>query len=522
MTQTVRPLQPLPDYGTTLVVKGSQEPRISTPPLRELTPETSYGFAVIEFARDVLEEPLLEWQANLVIRIGELLSDGKPRFKKILILIARQNGKTHLVKVLAAYWMAVERVNWIAGTSSTLKMAKEAWSQTYKAFLNSPVLAPLIARYRTDNTDPHFATVDDSKYMPTASNDSSLRGFTIDRLIIDELRKHKDYRAWDSAIYTVRTKPYSQVICISNAGSDESTVLNDLRTSAIEYIDSNGFTGDQRLGLFEWSADRDDDPMLPETWAKANPSMGLLNPVTRDLVLDPADIYGDAVRATATGGEALSGFLTEVLCMHVPAMDNAISPSAWKACAVAESKMLPNIGSKSVWAFDVNYNGDKAVLLAAVDVEGTVQVDVIKEWRGSELNNVVADLTRLGNKYKPTDLLYVPTRASATYIAALRDKALIRGTKVRELRGDDISAAAMGFADAVAARRIQHSNDELLTDHALGAEKKRAGDRWTYTRARGKGSVHALYAAAAAWYGTQTQGPAPDFTMYTIKPKEGS
>jgi hypothetical protein len=35
-------------------VKGRVEPRIFTPPLRELTPETSYGFAVIEFARDVL------------------------------------------------------------------------------------------------------------------------------------------------------------------------------------------------------------------------------------------------------------------------------------------------------------------------------------------------------------------------------------------------------------------------------------------------------------------------------------
>ena len=33
---------------------GSTEPRIWTPPLRELTEETSLGFAVIKFATDVL------------------------------------------------------------------------------------------------------------------------------------------------------------------------------------------------------------------------------------------------------------------------------------------------------------------------------------------------------------------------------------------------------------------------------------------------------------------------------------
>ena len=36
-------------------VKGYETPRIYTPPLRELTPETSAGFDVVDFARDVLQ-----------------------------------------------------------------------------------------------------------------------------------------------------------------------------------------------------------------------------------------------------------------------------------------------------------------------------------------------------------------------------------------------------------------------------------------------------------------------------------
>lgn len=41
---------------------GSETPRIYTPPLRELTPDTSYGFSVIEFADKVLGVNLFPWE----------------------------------------------------------------------------------------------------------------------------------------------------------------------------------------------------------------------------------------------------------------------------------------------------------------------------------------------------------------------------------------------------------------------------------------------------------------------------
>src|ERR1041384_5823800 len=89
-------------------VLGSVTPRLFPAPLITgppddcpcgrcaLTPETTYGFAVIVFARDVLKMPLDPWQEFLVIHAGELLADNRPRFKKILLIVARQNGKTTL------------------------------------------------------------------------------------------------------------------------------------------------------------------------------------------------------------------------------------------------------------------------------------------------------------------------------------------------------------------------------------------------------------------------------------------
>lgn len=74
---------------------GSEVPRIYTPPLRELTPETSLGFACIEFAEEVLMMSLYPWQAWLLIHMLELLpdGDGELRFRTVVVLASRQNGK---------------------------------------------------------------------------------------------------------------------------------------------------------------------------------------------------------------------------------------------------------------------------------------------------------------------------------------------------------------------------------------------------------------------------------------------
>ena len=52
--------------------KGSTQPRIFTPPLRELTPDTSLGFAAIEFATEVCNIELFPWQRWLLVHALEL------------------------------------------------------------------------------------------------------------------------------------------------------------------------------------------------------------------------------------------------------------------------------------------------------------------------------------------------------------------------------------------------------------------------------------------------------------------
>ena len=85
--------------------QGCETPRIFTPPLRELTPETSLGFSVIDFSADVVGVELLPWQRWLLVHALEILPDRSFRFRNVVVLVARQNGKSTLAQILSLWFM---------------------------------------------------------------------------------------------------------------------------------------------------------------------------------------------------------------------------------------------------------------------------------------------------------------------------------------------------------------------------------------------------------------------------------
>ena len=79
-------------------LNGSTVPRVYTEPLCELTRETSLGFDIIDFARDVLEVDLLPWEEWFLVHAFEIVGDFDGewhfRFRTVVAIIGRQNGKT--------------------------------------------------------------------------------------------------------------------------------------------------------------------------------------------------------------------------------------------------------------------------------------------------------------------------------------------------------------------------------------------------------------------------------------------
>lgn len=511
--------------GTVGHVVGCTVPRLWTRPLRELTPETSYGFAVIDFARDTLRLPLDPWEEWVVIHLGELLPDGRPRFRKLLLLVARQNGKTHLLVVLTLFWMFIEQVSMVLGTSTKLDYAQESWSKAYRLARRIPALACEIPRkggIRKANGEQVFwrATKEEeeyeegSRYKIAASNEEGGRSLTIDRLVLDELRQHHDYSAHDAAEPATSAVAHAQIVGLSNAGSLKSVVLNDWREEALHFIETG--EGDYRVGLFEYSAPEGSDPRDIEALRMANPNLGIRK--------DPNDLLAAGHAAVRKGGLRLTGFMTEHMCITVRLLNPAISPEGWKAGALPGT--MDKLRDKIATCFDVSPDNQHVTLLAAAvepfDVEypdGSIESrdrirgEVIAVWEGpGAVRQFVSDLPGWMRRVKPRSLRWFPGGPAATVAsdikaaqAVAKDEHATAEQKrhafpddlvVEEIKGET-TAVCMALAELVGSRVIVHSDDDLLNAHVGGAEKLHVGELWRFTR-RGADHCDAAYALAGA------------------------
>lgn len=472
---------------------GRIEPRLFTPPLRELTPETSYGFAVIAFARDVLGEPLDPWQEWLVIRAGELLPDGRPRFRQVLIIVARQNGKTHLLKVLSLFWLFVEQWPLILGMSTSLETAKDSWSRAVETATSNKLLSTFLEKNAVlrGNNDVHFKTSEGCKYRIAAANSKGGRGMSIDRLIIDELREHAKWDAINAAVPAMNARPFAQAFFITSMGDDSSVVLDSLRESALDFLKTGD--GDYRLGIFEWSAPDGMDVLNKEAWVYANPNLGYR--------IEVGVIEGLAKRAAKQLGEVEAGFRTEYLCQRVRALDAAVNPALWAECFIP-GDLLAERG-RIVLFIDVSPDQQHASLVAAaVMADGRVRVEVVQSWEGPGCTRKLRnELPGWIEKIRPKVIGWMPNGPAASLAADLADRKgkldwPPRGVTVSEIR-EEVSAVCMALAELVQTKQVVHSNQPLLNTHVTGASKLWNGDRWRFSR-KGEGHCDAAYAAAGA------------------------
>ena len=258
---------------------GKTEPRLFTPPLRKLTRNTTLGYDVIDYSEHVLKQKLYPWQEWFFIHaleiVGSLNSKWRFRFRTVLLLISRQNGKTVASKVLASFFLNVLRVSNVFGTSLSLDKAEEVWEGVIKDQEESPVLNKQIERIARSNGNKRLFLKDGRVYKVGAPTRRAGRGDSNDLVMLDEIREHRDWETWSAAAASINAKPNGLIVCFSNAGDPDSVVLRQLRSKAIGTGDDfGGDVDDTTLGLFEWSAPDGAATDDLEALAQANPAMG--------------------------------------------------------------------------------------------------------------------------------------------------------------------------------------------------------------------------------------------------------
>jgi hypothetical protein len=445
---------------------GREQPRLFTEPLRKLTRATSHGFALADFSEDVLGQPLLPWQKWLAIHALELDRGGGYRFRTVVVLVGRQSGKTHFMRTLALWRLYIDGARLVLSVAQSLDIAREAWRAACEDVTAIPMLTREHDRTARTNGDEYLGLSGGRRWKIGAANRAAGRGLSVDLLLMDELREQRSWDAWAALSSTTLARPRGQTFGISNAGDDESVVLNHLRDAALA-------GEDQTLGIFEWSAPDGCELDDPEAWAQSCPGLGHTvdeRAIRSKLATDPPAV-----------------FRTEVLCQRVDSLaDVAVPADAWAACHDSAAS-LDALRDRVALCVDVSPDLSHATLCAAaVGADGRVRVEPVAAWTSTRA--MVAELPLWLERIKPKARGYFkgPTDALKADLGRLGFEPIT-----------DVTAACQGLAEQVAGRRVLHGGDPLLTAHVTGTRRLQVSDGWRFTR-RGAGNCDAAYSAAGA------------------------
>lgn len=471
-------------------ILGHTEPRIFTPPLRELTPETSLGFTVIKFSQTVLGIDPYPWQKWLYIHMLELNEDGTLRFSEVHVLIARQNGKTRAIKTFLLWRMFVhQRKNLILGAAQNRSEALATWADVKEEALDTPILADRMVRGSMKSGNEAVRTQAGARYMVVTLKDDAGRGKTAGTLFLDELREHETWGAWSSLSSTTLVPANSLIVTASNAGDSKSAVLRAKRDHAHSAI-ARGATAEETVGLFEWSAPDDCDLDDINAWAMANPSLG----------------YGltlSSLRAERT--KPANKFRTENLCQWVDLIESGIFPeSNWLAGMDRTSKREP--GTRVSCSLDVSWNRDRAAIAIAFDrPDGRRHVEVVAyrvgidwaiRWLRDRLTLNAREAKALGLAQAQKGAEWFDGRVAIQErgcpASSIIPKLEENGITVVGIQGTALAASAGNFYDRVVNKEdpakpvVVHRGQPILDEAIRGTMAKTAGDAWFLDR---KGSL---------------------------------
>jgi hypothetical protein len=444
---------------------GDLKPRLHSPWLKG----NSRVEEVIKFAEQI-GQPLLKWQELILRDILTVDKNNNYIRRSILLLIARQSGKSHLarMRVLAGLFCFGEKD--ILIMSSNRSMALKSFNIMVDIierndFLRCQLKGGSVKKgvYRT-NGQERIILESGAQVEVVAATSDGARGRSADLLWIDELREVSEV-AMDASKSVTLTRSNSQRIFTSNAGDAFSKVLNDLHEQCLNHPPKS-------LGFYEYSAPGFCDIWDRKAWAMANPSLGYL--ITEEAIEET--VATSTVEATRT----------ETLCQWVSSLSSPFTPGSWEDICDRSMEMSP--GPLTVFAFDIDMSRRNAALMAGqILPDGRIGVALVQTWESQisvdELK-IASEIKGWCDLYKPRAVLY--DRYSTLAVA---DRLQKSGVVVETIVGAEFYAACSTLKDAIDNKHVVHAGQQILDDQMNNCGAKSTDSQWRLIRKASAGPI---------------------------------
>jgi hypothetical protein len=452
-----------------------------------LTPQTSAGYAAINFALWLHEQladtrfselvpKLNPWQRWFLIHALELTPDGAYRFKTVLLWVARQNGKTFIAALLILFRMYIDGDASVIGVAQKLATAKKTWDHAQQIIEAVPMLKQEHGKSNNINGELWFELTGGQRYW-VDSADNGGRGLTFDLVFVDEILKHKTFKAWSALSKTTAARRRSQLIAASNAGDMEAIVQRHLHKMAIDAIEAED--SDTTIGLFWWSPPPGMPLDGPEAWAYSNPSLNYNLPqenLYAYWVSDPAPVFASEVGNVFVDSSVGGPF----------------QPGKWAEGFDRISKRKP--GGDVYLCIEVSHDRTLAhIAFAAYREDGMVHVGIMASRPGTDW--IVPWLQHPDRTFTPAGITFQTKGAPVSSLLTDFTDAEI---DVIDWGGADLNRAAGLLLDGVNLGKIKHRNQPLLDIAAGTAVMKSLGGGYVVDAKNSPGDASPLWGVAGA------------------------
>jgi phage terminase large subunit-like protein len=444
---------------------GSTEPRIHTPLLKT----KSKADEVAELAEKI-SMPLIPWQRWV---LEDLLSvDENNMFikKTGLILVSRQNGKTHLARMLILAHLFLWNTKNVLGMSSNRTMALDTFRNVAYTIEDNPFLKDQVRAIRLANGQESITLKNGARYEIAAATRDAPRGKSCGFLYLDEIREWSE-EAFTAALPTTRAVPGSMTLMTSNAGDGFSTVLNDLRERSLSYPPTT-------LGYYEWSAPQHCKIHDRKAWVMANPALGHL--ITEETLEEAVNT--NSIEATRT----------EMLCQWI---SSTVSPWAYDSVQqCSDSTLEIPVGPQTIMAFDIAPTRRSGALVMGQMKDGKIAVGLAQLWHSDiaiDEMKMASDINEWAKKYYPTNILF-DKYATQTVATKLEQS----GWRLEDCSGQKFYQACSDLANALAQNTLVHSGQQDLVQHLNNCAAKTSDFGFRIIRRKSSGEVTAAISLA--------------------------
>lgn len=455
----------------------------------------SWGPAVAEYAERVLGITLDRWQRRALNRALAHDARGELVYRVYLISVARQNGKTAIVRALIGWALTcLEGPPWelILG----LAHQRDQAAIPYRAVLAD--LAELARRAgpyaRGGLALTRYLGIRSSMYgrrreylLGSREAADALRGYSTDLGLFDEVRTQRTYDVWAALEPTMTARPQPLVVATSTAGDDRSVLLRDWWERGRRIIDGAEPPGS--FGMVWYAAPDELAPDDPRGWRAANPA---LSEGRLELAAIRESLYNLSPAA----------FRAERLNLWTEGADEWLPPGVWRSRIGAQ----PETGERITLALEVTPTWRRATVAVAITTDVGAWVGVAGELDAATLGvstippeDVSALLSRLVGEWHPAAIAWSAAAAAAPYAERVAQDRRTTGIPMgpRQLR-----AGSQLFRSELVGGRLTHGPDPLLEHQARTVRPStglEAGD-WYLSIRESTGDVDAIRAAAwAAW-----------------------